>query len=92
MQTRPVCFSGIQTVAKRIKRIGLLFSGIRPIDLKRGLRYEVVPDIERQGVCFSDGCGLHHPKFGKEVARFVDVKHRGGRYWPSVYQVGANSV
>ncbi|CCO32890.1 RNA-dependent RNA polymerase 2 Short=AtRDRP2 [Rhizoctonia solani AG-1 IB] len=79
--------SKINNIAKRAKRIGLLFSGaeidwdLKPIFTKD------IPDITIGEELFSDGCGLISMKFMMLLAKKKRIIHRGRRYTPSVIQI-----
>jgi len=75
-------------LAKRMKRTGLLFSGIRPVPwtLARPLSHGQTDDVERDGYVFTDGCGLVSPRVVAHVSRAISIKFRGERYHPSVLQ------
>ncbi|KAH7343653.1 RNA dependent RNA polymerase-domain-containing protein [Rhizoctonia solani] len=84
--------SKINNIAKRAKRIGLLFSGAE-IDwnLNPALTKDI-PDITLGEELFSDvshglGCGLISKKFMQLLAKKKKIVHRGFRYTPSVIQI-----
>ncbi|KAL2827983.1 RNA dependent RNA polymerase-domain-containing protein [Aspergillus cavernicola] len=80
-------FSKIETVAKKAKRIGLLFSSCHVLmDVPDG-RYEDIDDIERSGYNFTDGCGLIGPKTAQLLSQKMSIISRNTRYHPSVYQI-----
>ncbi|KAJ1308794.1 hypothetical protein OPQ81_004484 [Rhizoctonia solani] len=79
--------SKINNIAKRAKRIGLLFSGAEiDWDLNPALTKDI-PDITLGEELFSDGCGLISMKFMQLLARKKKIIHRGVRYTPSVIQI-----
>lgn len=51
------------------------------------LRYEVVDDETMNGFEFTDGCGSMAPGLARRLAKLQDVRHRGDRYIPSVWQI-----
>ena len=80
-------FNDINTVAKKSKRIGLLFS-----EAELGLRlrqdqFKDIPDVELNGHIFTDGCGLMSLDFAKYIARLKKIVFHGNRYTPSVIQI-----
>ena len=80
-------FSNLKSVAKKAKRIGLLFStaemGLKlPID-----RCEDVADIERGDYNFTDGCGLISRTLAKQLVQRRNIAYRNKRYLPSVFQI-----
>jgi hypothetical protein len=80
-------FKKIKTVAKKAKRIGLLFSSTKyGIELQPD-RCEDVPDIENQDFNFTDGCGSIAPHFLKQLVKHTPIIFRGHRYLPSVVQI-----
>ncbi|GMF81798.1 unnamed protein product [Aspergillus oryzae] len=80
-------FSKINTVAKQVKRIGLLFSSCHTILEVPDGRYEDIDDIERAGYTFTDGCGLIGPKAARLLSQKLLIISRNTRYHPSVYQI-----
>jgi hypothetical protein len=80
-------FNSIPTIAKRAKRIGLLFS-----EAELGLKlpescYKDIPDIENGGHVFTDGCGFMSMNFAARIAREKKLIFHGVRYTPSVIQI-----
>ncbi|GFR39978.1 hypothetical protein Agub_g511, partial [Astrephomene gubernaculifera] len=87
---RWVDFSGIASVAKRAKRTALLFSRFRPVELPGHLRrHEDIEDLTtRDGSGkFTDGCGYCSLELATYLTRKLDIRHRGERYVPSVFQI-----
>ncbi|CAE7099567.1 unnamed protein product [Rhizoctonia solani] len=79
--------SKINNIAKRAKRIGLLFSGAE-IDWDLNPDHtKDIPDITLGEELFSDGCGLISRKFMQLLAKKKKIVHRGFRYTPSVIQI-----
>ncbi|CAE6538465.1 unnamed protein product [Rhizoctonia solani] len=79
--------SKINNIAKRSKRIGLLFSGAE-IDWDLNPTYtKDIPDITLGEELFSDGCGLISKQFMQLLAKKKKIVHRGLRYTPSVIQI-----
>lgn len=80
-------FSKLKGVAKKAKRIGLLFSTAQAaVDIPPG-NCEDIPDIENAGYVFTDGCGLIAPRLASELARKLRILFRDRRYTPSVFQL-----
>ena len=68
-------FSNIKSLAKRAKRIGLLFSTFRrSLDLENHM-YEVIPDVKRGGYNFTDGCGLMSEELARDIQRLQRTVH-----------------
>ncbi|KAG2003690.1 RNA helicase [Coprinopsis cinerea AmutBmut pab1-1] len=80
-------FSRINNVAKRAKRIGLLFSSAE-VDFNLDPTFvEDIGDIEIGGEVFSDGCGLISKSLTKQIAKAKKLMFRGIRYTPVVIQI-----
>ena len=79
--------SKIKTVAKKAKRIGLLFSSATLATQLQPDRYEDIEDIKRDDFVFTDGCGSISPHFAKILVQKVNISFRNNRYLPCVYQV-----
>ena len=80
-------FAKIKTVAKKAKRIGLLFSTAdRVIDVAPE-RYQDIPDIEDGDFNFTDGCGLISLEFAKLLVHKKPIVFRNLKYLPSVFQI-----
>jgi regulator of nonsense transcripts 1 len=80
-------FTKMKTVAKKAKRIGLLFSVAEIATTVQPDRCEDIQDVETKDYIFTDGCGLISPKLAHELARKVGVAFRNIRYTPSVFQI-----
>lgn len=80
-------FSKIKTVAKKAKRIGLLFSAAEMAMNLQMNRCEDIPDIKTKEYNFTDGCGLISPNLAKLLVKGADIKFRNRRYLPSVFQI-----
>ncbi|KAL4898930.1 RNA dependent RNA polymerase-domain-containing protein [Aspergillus multicolor] len=80
-------FSKMKTVAKKAKRIGLLFSSCNALLQVPVKRYEDIDDIERAGYNFTDGCGLIGPHAASLLSQKLSIVIRNTRYHPSVYQI-----
>ncbi|KAL7937935.1 RNA dependent RNA polymerase domain-containing protein [Trichoderma chlorosporum] len=80
-------FTKMKTVAKKAKRIGLLFSvasAAMQVDPKK---VEDIPDIEVGDFIFTDGCGLIAPGLASQLSRRIKIAFRNIRYTPSVFQI-----
>ncbi|KAK7910584.1 hypothetical protein PG985_013065 [Apiospora marii] len=80
-------FGRMKTVAKKAKRIGLLFSTAHAALGVEERRCQDIPDIESNDYVFTDGCGLMAPRFAQDVARRLRLTFRDRRYSPSVFQI-----
>jgi regulator of nonsense transcripts 1 len=80
-------FAKMKTVAKKAKRIGLLFSVAQMAAVVDPNRCQDIPDIETNDYIFTDGCGLISPHLAHELARKVKIAFRNIRYTPSVFQI-----
>ncbi|TFB03406.1 putative RNA-dependent RNA polymerase 1 [Trichoderma ghanense] len=80
-------FTKMKTVAKKAKRIGLLFSVARAAMQVDPQRVQDIPDIEVGDFIFTDGCGLIAPHLAKELSRRTRIVFRNMRYTPSVFQI-----
>ncbi|CAL1711823.1 unnamed protein product [Somion occarium] len=80
-------FQKIMNVAKRAKRIGLLFSEAK-IDWILEPKWTAdIEDIVVNGENFSDGCGLISRKFAIQLSRHKRIIFRGKPYTPTVFQI-----
>ncbi|KAF9069456.1 RdRP-domain-containing protein [Rhodocollybia butyracea] len=78
---------GIMNVAKRAKRIGLLFSGAE-VDFVLDPKYVGdIDDLMTGDECFSDGCGLISKRLCVQIARMKRFVFQNRRYTPCVYQI-----
>jgi len=80
-------FSKMKTVAKKAKRIGLLFSAAQVATTVPYDRVEDISDVESPDYVFTDGCGLISPGFARDLARRIRIVFRDTRYTPSVFQI-----
>jgi regulator of nonsense transcripts 1 len=80
-------FYKIRTVAKKAKRIGLLFSSCHAIMDVPDQQYEDIDDVEWDGYNFTDGCGLVGPYAAKYLSQKMSFISRNTRYHPSVFQI-----
>ena len=80
-------WSEFRNVAKRAKKIGLLFtSGTHVFSLPIS-QFEMISDIEMNGHCFIDGCGFISSDLIKEIAKKMSLEFRTQRHYPSVVQI-----
>ncbi|KAG6816130.1 hypothetical protein H0H87_008442 [Tephrocybe sp. NHM501043] len=80
-------YGRIMNIAKRAKRIGLLFSEAQ-LDWKLDPKYIAdIPDIKMGDEIFSDGCGLMSKHFAIQISRAKKIIFRGVRYTPTVFQI-----
>ena len=74
-----------QNLAKRARKIGMLFSTLnKTVPLARN-EYKIVPDIKRgvfRSYTYTDGCGFMSPEFAAEVQEILKLD-----YQPSSVQV-----
>ena len=80
-------FSKMKTVAKKVKRIGLLFSSANMGVTLAENRCQDIDDIERDGYCFTDGCGLISQHLARFLAQRHNITFRNKRYVPTVFQI-----
>ena len=83
-------FSKIKSVSKRLKRIGMLFSEVRPTNVVvQDENVIEVDDIESaNGSVFTDGCGSVGLKIAREITERSSIYcELPDSYIPSVYQI-----
>jgi hypothetical protein len=80
-------FTKMKTVAKKSKRIGLLFSVAQMATLVEPGRCQDIQDIQTNDYIFTDGCGLISARLAHELVRKVGIAFRNVRYTPSVFQI-----
>ncbi|KAL9615082.1 MAG: hypothetical protein Q9167_000505 [Letrouitia subvulpina] len=80
-------FSKLKAVAKKAKRIGLLFSTAQMALNLQPDRCQDIPDVTRDNYIFTDGCGLISKRLAKLLVQKVDIRYRAKRYTPSVFQI-----
>ena len=83
-------FSNISSVSKRLKRIGMLFSEVKPTNVRVDDKNVVIcEDIENsKGDVFTDGCGKVGTHLAKQIAEGSGISSElPERYLPSVYQI-----
>ena len=76
-------FAHIKVVAKYCARIGQSFSTTRTT--RNGVTIEKIPDIERNGYCFTDGVGKISPFLAQMIAQEYGLPSTTYDY-PSVFQ------
>ncbi|RHZ52425.1 hypothetical protein Glove_461g59 [Diversispora epigaea] len=80
-------WSKFKSVAKLAKRIGLLFSsGDKAFELPSE-RYKIIDDIERNDLCFTDGCGFVSKDTIRRITSNLKLVFRENRLYPSVIQI-----
>lgn len=77
----------MKTVAKKAKRIGLLFSTAHAVIDVDPARCRDISDIERESYIFTDGCGNISPALARLLAQKMPILFRNKRYHPSVFQI-----
>jgi hypothetical protein len=80
-------FSKMKTVAKKAKRIGLLFSSAEMATEVKPDRCEDIPDVLTKDYIFTDGCGLIAKSLANLLVQKVRITFRNVRYTPSVFQI-----
>ena len=80
-------FSKMKSVAKKAKRIGLLFSAAEIACDVQPDHYEDIADVVRDDYKFTDGCGLISQHFAKTLVQRRNILFRNKRYTPSVFQL-----
>ena len=80
-------FNKMKSVAKKAKRIGLLFSAAEIACELLPELCEDIPDVTSRDYNFTDGCGLISERFAKMLVRKIDIRFRNQRYVPSVFQI-----
>jgi hypothetical protein len=80
-------FTQLKSVAKKAKRIGLLFSSADIALVLSPERCEDIDDIERDSHVFTDGCGLIALQLARQLAQRRNIVFRDKRYLPSVFQI-----
>ena len=80
-------FSSIKTVAKKAKRIGLMFSAAASAMTLDPKKTEDIDDVERDEYTFTDGCGNISIAFLKQLTKASQIMYRNRRYNPSVVQI-----
>lgn len=78
---------GIKTVAKKAKRIGLLFSAAKIATQLQPERCEDIPDVTQGDYIFTDGCGLISKHFAKLLVQRAQIRFRNQSFTPSVFQI-----
>ncbi|KAI1311760.1 RdRP-domain-containing protein [Xylaria venustula] len=68
-------FDRIKKVAKKVKRICLLFSEAQAATVVNPGQCEDISDIENDNYVITDGCGLISPRFAQELSRRLDLPY-----------------
>ena len=77
----------MKSVAKKVKRIGLLFSSAQMALALQPDRTRDIADVTKGDYIFTDGCGLISKHLAKRLVQSVDIRFRNNRYTPSVFQI-----
>ena len=80
-------FSKLKSVAKKVKRIGLLFSAAEIACEVQPEYCEDIPDVASKDYNFTDGCGLISKDFATVLVKAMNITFRNQRYMPSVFQI-----
>ena len=80
-------FSKMKSVAKKAKRIALLFSAAEVVCTVQPECCDDIPDIASKDYNFTDGCGLISESFAKHLVTTMNIRFRFQRYMPSVFQI-----
>jgi hypothetical protein len=80
-------FSRLKSVAKKTKRLGLLFSGTDMGITLNPEHCEDIEDVERGNYNFTDGCGLISKSLAKRLVKHHNIAYRNRKYLPSVFQI-----
>ncbi|EME78058.1 uncharacterized protein MYCFIDRAFT_145022 [Pseudocercospora fijiensis CIRAD86] len=80
-------FSNMQSVGKKAKRLGLLFSSAEHALELQPERCTDIDDVKLGDYVFTDGCGLIAVRLAKQVAQRKRIVYRNKRYLPSVLQI-----
>jgi RNA dependent RNA polymerase len=80
-------FSKITSVAKKAKRIGLLFSTAHSVMEVASERCRDIADVENENYIFTDGCGLIALGLARQLVRKRPIVFRNHRYLPAVFQI-----
>lgn len=80
-------FTKLKSVAKKVKRIALLFSAADTTCQVREECCEVIDDAESKDYNFTDGCGLLSKDFARFLVTKMNIRFRNQKYMPSVFQI-----
>ena len=80
-------FSKMKSLAKKAKRIGLLFSAAEIACDVQPDHCEDIADVIKDDYIFTDGCGLISQHFAKTLVQRRNILFRNQRYTPSVFQL-----
>ncbi|KAF2207354.1 hypothetical protein CERZMDRAFT_71603 [Cercospora zeae-maydis SCOH1-5] len=76
-------FTSIRVIAKYVSRLGQCFSTTRAIP--HSINVQKIPDVERNGFCFTDGVGKISPFLARMIAYHYGLVNSEQDY-PSVFQ------
>ena len=77
----------MKSIAKKVKRIGLLFFSAQiALDLQPD-RTRDIPDVVKGNYIFTDGCGFISKHLAKKLIQKLDIRFRDKRYTPTVFQI-----
>jgi regulator of nonsense transcripts 1 len=79
--------TNFRSIAKKVKRIGLLFISSEVTTTLDPEFTEEIDDITRNGYVFTDGCGLLASSLAKQIAKKKNIAHRNISYVSSVFQI-----
>lgn len=80
-------FSELRSVAKKARRIGLLFTPAKFAFTLDPNAVGEIDDIRHGRYTFTDGCGVISDELARRVAREEKIIYRNARYVPSVFQI-----
>ena len=80
-------FTKMKSVAKKAKRIALLFSAADIACQVEEENCEDIDDVESGDYNFTDGCGLISKDFAKFLVTKMNIRFRNQKYMPSVFQI-----
>lgn len=80
-------FTKMKSVAKKAKRIALLFSAAEIVCEVKTKDYEDISDVVSKDYNFTDGCGLISMNFANYLVKKMNIGFRNRKYIPSVFQI-----
>ncbi|KXS97624.1 hypothetical protein AC578_5741 [Pseudocercospora eumusae] len=80
-------FSNMQSVSKKAKRLGLLFSSAEHALELQPERCSDIDDVKLGEFVFTDGCGMIAVQLAKLIAQRKRIIYRNKKYLPSVLQI-----
>lgn len=80
-------FSKMQSVSKKAKRLGLLFSSAEHALELQPQRCNDIDDVKLGEYVFTDGCGMIAVQLAKQIAQRKRIVYRNKKYLPSVLQI-----